>query len=598
MKSVAIIGKPNSGKSLLFNRITGLSQKVANFPGVTVDVKSGSLGNLQILDLPGIYTFHAVSSDEDITVDIFSKNIESPDVVAVICVLDATKIQASLRLGLEVQMRAAKVGKPVLFVLNMVDIILENNLEINVDKLSRELGAPVVSVSAKTSMGIENLKELILSAEQITPVLYKNIDYVQRAKEISSGLELNVDLLFKTQNRLDKLLLSSRLGWLFFTLIMLVLFQAIFSWAAPFMDLVETVISKTGELAVSTMAAESLRDFVKDAIFAGLGSFLVFVPQIFFLTFIIGLLEDSGYLARAAVICHRPLKYFGLSGKSFVALLSGHACAIPAIYASRTIESPKSRFLTMLIIPLMGCSARLPVYTLLISAFIPPLTIWGGIFGLQGLTFFTMYLLGLVVGLFVAWVLSKVMNQKQSDTPFILELPPYRMPHWLPLIRRSFQSCVHFVTKAGFIIFTVTVGVWILGYFPGGSGELESSWLAGLGRLIEPLTESLGLDWKYGVAILSSFLAREVFVGTLGALMGIEDTESHAVGLIEKIQLSGLSMGSGFALLVFYAVAMQCVSTLAILRKELNSWRIPVFLFLGYGFIAYTLAWLVYRTLQ
>ncbi|MCB0357954.1 MAG: ferrous iron transporter B, partial [Bdellovibrionales bacterium] len=287
--------------------------------------------------------------------------------------------------------------------------------------------------------------------------------------------------------------------------------------------------------------------------------------------FIIGILEDSGYLARAAVICHKPLKLFGLSGKSFIPLLSGHACAIPAIYASRTVASPKRRLLTILAVPLMSCSARLPVYALLISAFIPSTTILGGLVGLQGLAFFALYFLGVVVALLITSALAKTIYKTKNDSPFILEMPSYRWPHWRPLLKRSLVSCRQFITKAGVVIFIVTIIVWIIGYFPNGSGHLDSSWLAALGHVIEPLMKPLGLDWKYGIAILSSFLAREVFVGTLGTLFGIEGAEENISSLVNHIQSSGLELGSGIALLVFYAIALQCVSTLAVLRKEVGS---------------------------
>ncbi|MCJ8275656.1 MAG: hypothetical protein MJK18_02350, partial [Bdellovibrionales bacterium] len=269
------------------------------------------------------------------------------------------------------------------------------------------------------------------------------------------------------------------------------------------------------------------------------------------------MLEDSGYLARAAMICHRPLKFFGLSGKSFIPMLPGHACAIPAIYAARTVESPRRRFITILTVPLMGCSARLPVYALLIAAFIPSTTILGGLIGLQGLVFFSLYLLGILTALVVSLVISKTSMTQQSDSPFILELPPYRIPNLRPLISRSLQSSWQFVSKAGSIIFTVTLVVWVLGYFPNGSGQLDSSWLAYLGRAIEPALQPIGLDWKYGVAVLTSFLAREVFVGTLGTMFGIEGADENMGGLIESLQDSPLTLASGVALLVFYAIALQ-----------------------------------------
>jgi len=328
------------------------------------------------------------------------------------------------------------------------------------------------------------------------------------------------------------------------------------------------------------------------------GSFLVFVPQIFFLTLIVGFLEDSGYLARAAMICHKPLKLFGLSGKSFIPFLTGHACAIPAIFAARTIDSSRRRFITILTVPLMSCSARLPVYALLISAIIPTNTYFGGLIGLQGIAFFLLFALGIVMALVVAVLLStSKATQKFSDAPFILELPAYRLPSFKALILKSLQTTWSFVAKAGGIIFTVTVVVWILGYFPNGTGQLDDSFLSYLGKMIEPLMQPLGLDWKYGVAILTSFLAREVFVGTLGALFGIEMADENMVSLVSSIQESSITFASGLALLVFYAIALQCASTLAVMKKELGSYKAPVIIFIGYSLVAYILAFITYRLL-
>jgi ferrous iron transport protein B len=398
------------------------------------------------------------------------------------------------------------------------------------------------------------------------------------------------DILLLSQNRLDHFLLSGFWGGVAFFAIMTFLFQAIFTWASPLMDFVESGVSKVGAGVAVLLPSGIIADFVNDAVFGGFGSFLVFVPQIFMLTFIIGVLEDSGYLARAAIICHRPLSFFGLSGRSFVPLLSGHACAIPAVFAARTIESPKHRLMTIIAIPLMSCSARLPVYALFISILIPPTTYLGGFIGLRGLSFFALYLMGIILALLVTAMISRTVKRNESSAPFIIELPPYRIPSWRPLLQRSFNYSWSFITRAGGVIFTVTLVVWVLGYFPNGSGHLESSWLALLGKWLDPLTAPLGIDWKFGVAILASFVAREVFVGTLGTLFGIEGGEDRIADVAGQIHSSGLSIASGFALLVFYVVSLQCASTLAVIRKEVGSARLPLLLFFGYGILAYVLA--------
>ncbi|RLA57838.1 MAG: ferrous iron transporter B, partial [Gammaproteobacteria bacterium] len=332
-----------------------------------------------------------------------------------------------------------------------------------------------------------------------------------------------------------------------------------------------------------------------DALFGGIGAFLVFVPQIFVLTFVIGLLEDSGYMARAALICHKPLRVFGLTGKSFIPMLSGVACAIPAIYAARAIDSPRKRLLTYMAIPLMPCSARLPVYTLLIAAFIPSGTTLGGLVGWQGLAMFVIYFFGMFCGLLVTAVVSRTSKDHYTDLPFVLELPPYRVPGLQPLLRNAWNRSKHFVTKAGKIIFTVTLVVWCLGYFPNYGADLGASWLGQIGRVIEPLFAPLGLDWRYGVAIFTSFLAREVFVGTLGTIFGIENADENMTPLVEQIQSSDMTIGSGVALLVFFAIALQCVSTMAILAKESGSGSLAIKMFAAYFLIAYIAALAVYQ---
>jgi ferrous iron transport protein B len=292
------------------------------------------------------------------------------------------------------------------------------------------------------------------------------------------------------------------------------------------------------------------------------------------------------------------LRFFGLTGKSFIPMLSGVACAIPGIYAARTIDSPTKRWLTYLAVPLMPCSARLPVYTLLIAAFIPANQVLGGLFGLQGLAMFGIYFFGIFCGLLITAFMSRARTDFNKDQPFVLEMPPYRFPSWRPLLRNSWNRSKHFITKAGPTIFFVTIGVWVLGYFPNYGADLGGSWLGWLGKFIQPVFEPLGLDWKYGIAILTSFLAREVFVGTLGTLFGIEDALDNVISLAEQIQNSGLGIASGVALLVFFAIAMQCVSTMVILQKETGSWKLPVQMFFAYGLLAYAAAWIAYQAVQ
>jgi ferrous iron transport protein B len=388
--------------------------------------------------------------------------------------------------------------------------------------------------------------------------------------------------------------LSNLSGGIAFLFVMFLLFQSIFTFATPLMDGVENLIGMTATFVTDLTGPGMLADFLNDAIFGGLGSFLVFVPQIMVLTLIIGMLEDSGYLARAALICHRPLSYFGLSGRSFIPYLSAHACAIPAIMAARTIESPRKRLITMLTIPLMSCSARLPVYALLVAVLIPDTTYFGGLVNLQGTAFFGLYFFGILTALMVSLVLSgsKLNDDEKSDMPFILELPTYRLPHWKPLIHRVMSSAKQFVYRAGPIIFMVSLAIWLLGYFPTGSGGLQNSYLGIIGHWIEPLFTPLSLDWRYGVAILMSFLAREVFVGALGTLFGIDGADENIAGLAANIQADGLTFGAGMGILLFYVVALQCVATVATLKAETGSTKLITALVIGYGVLAYLLAML------
>ena len=607
MKKVLLIGSPNSGKSLLFNRLTGLQHKVANFPGVTIDVSSGNfhqMPDLQLLDFPGAYSLRPISGEEKITANKFKELIAQEQCVLTLCIVDATRLEKSLQLALDVIGECQKKNKPVIVLANMIDVLNKHGIDFDTRGLQEKLQVPVIGISAKSGLGMDALLQAITEIISKPFSATQNISLLSEkgikdlAFELGDTFGPKTDLILKTTSRIDDFFLHSFFGGFVFFAIMFVLFQSIFTWAAPAMDGIESILVWLSELLLPLISNEHAKNFVSDALFGGLGSFLVFIPQIFVLTFIVGMLEDSGYMARAALICHRPLRVFGLTGKSFIPMLSGVACAIPGIYAARNIDSPRKRFLTYLAIPLMPCSARLPVYTLLIAAFIPGSSTFGGLIGLQGLAMFLIYFFGLFMGLLVTAAVSKSNIAFGGDLPFVLEMPPYRLPSWFPLIRHSWNRCKHFVTKAGTIIFTVTVVVWILGYFPNYGADLSSSYLGALGKLIEPVFQPLGLDWRYGVAILASFLAREVFVGTLGAMFGIDGAEENFVPLADYIQASGLSVGSGFALLVFYAIALQCVSTLVVLNKESGSLKLPLAMFVSYMILAYFSAFIVFNVVE
>lgn len=606
---IALIGSPNSGKSLLFNRLTGLNQKVANFPGITVDISSGKSlvdSSTEYLDFPGVYSLKAISGEEKLAVDSFYKALDKGHLNAVICVVDATRLEKGLIFALQVLETCHRHKMPMLIVANMTDVLELHKIQLDSQGLSAALKVPVLPISGKTGSGLDNIPTAIASATAPTEA-YASVDDIiasddslihRHAQQLANQYGPKGDLLIKAQSRLDQFFLHSWVGGISFFVIMYLLFQSIFTWAAPIMDGVESFIQVVAEVVLAWVPAGMASDFIADALFGGIGAFLVFVPQIFVLTLVVGMLEDSGYLARAAVICHKPLRVFGLTGKSFIPMLSSVACAIPGIYAARTVDSPRKRWLTYLAIPLMPCSARLPVYTLLIAAFIPAQKALGGLIGWQGLAMFGIYVFGIICALLVTALVSRSSAELRSDLPFVLEMPPYRLPSWRPLLRNAWNRSKHFVTKAGKIIFIVTVVIWVLGYFPNQGASLGDSWLGTLGQWIEPVFAPFGLDWKYGVAILSSFLAREVFVGTLGTLFGIEDAEENFVSLTQQIQDSGLPLGSGAALLVFFAIALQCVSTLAVMAKETGSWRLPSQLFISYSIFAYLAALLTYHLVE
>jgi ferrous iron transport protein B len=599
MKNIILVGKPNSGKSLLFNQLTGMRQKVANFPGVTVELKSGKFNNYQLIDFPGTYSLNSLSRDEELAIAKLHEAMHSDETALIICNLDATRLERSLVFGLQVRDLALQHNKGVIFALNMIDEVQRFGHHIDTEQLAKDLGCAIYALSAKTLIGLHEFKLALIDAagrpQDFIPL--KTVDAEQPVLEISRKLSrqygIQADVVLKRQNKIDDFLLNSVFGGLIFLVIMFLLFQSIFTWASPLMDAVETVIAELAIVVTGILPDGAVNDFVTDALFGGVGSFLVFVPQIMVLTFVIGLLEDTGYLARAALICHKPLSYFGLSGRSFIPYLSGHACAIPAIFAARTIESPRKRLITMMTIPLMSCSARLPVYALLIAVLIPDTEYLGGLLNLQGITFFILYFIGILTALLVSTLLNKLtdIDKEKAEMPFILELPTYRLPHWKPLIHRVFTSAKQFIRRAAPVIFMVSVVIWFLGYFPQ-NGELQSSYLAMLGHWIEPIFAPLGLDWRYGVAILVSFLAREVFVGALGTLFGIEGADENIAGLAANIEQDGLALGAGIGLMLFYVVALQCVATVATIRGETGSRKIAWGLFVGYGLLAYCLAWL------
>jgi ferrous iron transport protein B len=596
MQRILMVGKPNCGKSLLFNQLTGLRQKVANYPGITVEITRGKCDKFELVDLPGAYSLNGLTRDEVIAVDEIKRSVADDDTSMVLVVLDATRLAQSLVMGLQVQRLAFEHNKPVMFALNFIDEVKRVGETIDTDGLSKALGSPVLALSARSLDGLHEFKQSLLGMAG-EPERYAttngtpHAEAAERSQELARDFGIQHDIVLKNQNRIDNFMLNNWTGGLIFIAVMFVLFQSIFTLATPLMDGVESFIETLAGGVGAVTAEGVVHDFINDAIFGGFGSFLVFVPQIMVLTLIIGLLEDSGYLARAALMCHRPLSFFGLSGRSFIPYLSGHACAIPAIMAARTIESPHKRLITMLTIPLMSCSARLPVYALLVAVLVPANETFLGIFNMQGAAFFGLYFFGIFMALVVSQILNRFLPRdlEKTDMPFILELPTYRLPHWKPLFQRVLNSGIMFIKRAGPIIFMVSVGIWILGYFPLNS-TLQDSWLGQIGHFIEPVFTPMGLDWRYGVAILMSFLAREVFVGALGTLFGLEGADEDVAGLAERVQADGMTTEAGLGLMLFYVVALQCVATVAMLKGESGSSKLSWGLYVAYGLLAYVIA--------
>ena len=596
MQRILMVGKPNCGKSLLFNQLTGLRQKVANYPGITVEITRGKCDKFELVDLPGAYSLNGLTRDEVIAVDEIKRSVADDDTSMVLVVLDATRLAQSLVMGLQVQRLAFEHNKPVMFALNFIDEVKRVGETIDTDGLSKALGSPVLALSARSLDGLHEFKQSLLGMAG-EPERYAttngtpHAEAADRSQELARDFGIQHDIVLKNQNRIDNFMLNNWTGGLIFIAVMFVLFQSIFTLATPLMDGVESFIETLAGGVGAVTAEGVVHDFINDAIFGGFGSFLVFVPQIMVLTLIIGLLEDSGYLARAALMCHRPLSFFGLSGRSFIPYLSGHACAIPAIMAARTIESPHKRLITMLTIPLMSCSARLPVYALLVAVLVPANETFLGIFNMQGAAFFGLYFFGIFMALVVSQILNRFLPRdlEKTDMPFILELPTYRLPHWKPLFQRVLNSGIMFIKRAGPIIFMVSVGIWILGYFPLNS-TLQDSWLGQIGHFIEPVFAPMGLDWRYGVAILMSFLAREVFVGALGTLFGLEGADEDVAGLAERVQADGMTTEAGLGLMLFYVVALQCVATVAMLKGESGSSKLSWGLYVAYGLLAYAIA--------
>jgi len=680
---VAVAGNPNVGKTTVFNQLTGMHQKVGNYPGVTVEWKTGVLhsadgSKIEILDVPGTYSLNTRSLDEEIAYRALIGDIEgtpTPDLI--VCLADASNLERNLYFVSQV----LDLGVPVIIGLNMVDSARTEGMEVDSEVLGRELGVPVIPLVASEGKGIAELKtaiggdlpkppprrwdlqtdvenEVAVIADRIadrSPSLtpeqrfYEALRLITGQKTFRVGNHLPADLrndvdaararLKSRSATFEQAEILGRYGWIgpissqairvipgkprrrseridavlthriagpaIFLILLGVIFQAVFSGAGPAMDAIDAGATVLGDWVTTTLPAGPLRDLLVDGVIAGVGAVVIFLPQILILFFFLGLLEDTGYMSRAAFLMDRLMNRVGLSGRSVVPLLSSFACAVPGIMAARTIENQQDRLVTILVAPLMTCSARLPVYALFIAAFVPQGK-WLGFWSYQGMALFALYLLGILFAIVAGWFLRRFVV-RGARSLFLLELPPYRLPRFRDLLWRLWERSRLFLVRAGTVIMAITIVLWFLASYPKPGAEstgmddpslaLRASAIGQAGQFIEPALEPLGFNWKIGIALITSFAAREVAVSTLGTIYSIEDADEQSAGLRDRLRndrdpRTGKRVFTPLvaaSLLVFFVIAMQCISTLAIARRETNSWRWPLFM-LGYMSVAAYLA--------
>jgi ferrous iron transport protein B len=604
---VLLIGPPNSGKSTLFNKLTGLRQKVANYPGVTVEQRKGVMAgvgreDLTLIDLPGIYSLTPYSEDARVAVDVLRGRMPgTPKPDAVLLVLDSLHLTRQLMLAQPV----LAVGLPTLVLLNMSDLMEKRGGHIDALQLARELDAPVAQISAVHGTGLDavplflNQQNGNAQAHRVElPVIGNAASTHNWAAQVSRRTGYQAPLSAANTRRIDNVLLHRIWGPLLFLLVVVGVFEVVFALGQPLSDGFGDLLARAADFVRPLLPAGWLQSLLLDGIWKGISSVLVFLPQILLLFLFIGILEDTGYLARAALIADRVMRTIGLNGKAFIPLLSAYACAIPAIMATRTIENKRDRLATILVAPFMTCSARLPVYLLLIAAFIPNIFFLHGVLGLRTLVMLGLYLAGFVAAFTTARLLKSSIL-KSSDTPFILELPQYRMPTLYSLGLRLLDRARIFMKNAGTIIVTVSLALWVLAQIPpihllGGSyapPQLANSVIGHIGHFIEPAIAPLGFNWKIGIGLICSIFAREVMVSTMGTLYGA-DPGTQAFSLQNALH-HDMTIGGALALMIFFAFAMQCTSTIAVVKRETNSWTWPAVQFLYMLVLAYGAAFAV-----
>jgi len=690
--NIALLGNPNTGKTSIFNALTGLTQKVGNYPGITVEKKEGTCrlnrntkGN--IIDLPGTYSLNASSIDESVVIELLlNKNSEDfPDVCVV--VTDVENLKRNLLLFTQVK----DLGIPTILVINMADQMKRKGISLNIPFLEEALDTKIALVSTRQDKGLEVLKDAILNFRQLSTAqsislnsidkeYFKNLEktfpnqsiyklwmiitqdinfvkidrkrisdatdfktlapsYLKRLQQketvkrfqfinkvLKQGLNINPEAASDLRSRFDRVLIHKFWGYVIFFVILMTIFQSIFDWSSIPMDFIDSTFASLSEILKSKLPQGIFTNLLIEGIIPGLGGIVIFIPQIAFLFFFISILEETGYMSRVVFLMDRGLRRFGLSGKSVIPLISGTACAIPAVMATRNIENWKERLITILVTPFTTCSARLPVYAILIALVIPEGSFLG--FNYKGLMLMALYLVGFVMALLAALILSKTLSIK-SKSYFVVEMPNYKIPLFKNVGITVWEKTRTFITEAGKIILAISILLWIMAsYGPGkdfyeadqiifqdypelnqaemdikvSSYKLEHSYIGILGKTIEPLILPLGYDWKIGIALISSFAAREVFVGTLATIYSVEGSEEDTIKnkMSSEVRADGkplFNMASGISLILFYAFAMQCMSTLAIVKKETNSWKWPTIQFFGMTLLAYIVAFSTYQIL-
>lgn len=608
---VALVGNPNSGKTALFNALTGGHQKVANYAGVTVEKKEGVLTTpsgrrAMILDLPGTYSLRARSPDEEVTRDVVLGRLAGealPDVI--VCVADSMNLRLVLRLTLELK----AIGRPIILALNMIDIAQKRGLRIDVEGLSKEIGVPVVSTVAVRKRGLDELlKEIDAHSDEYTQARHLNLVAPWQEPSASEirAMHREAERILKAYvkpperpdtltDRTDAILLHPVIGILALFAVLFVMFQAVFSWATPLMDLIDASFAWLGGAIAELLPDGLLQSFLVDGLIAGVGSVVIFLPQILILFAFIILLEDFGYMARAAFLMDRMMGVTGLHGRAFIPLLSSLACAIPGIMATRVIDNRRDRIATIMVAPLMTCSARIPVYTLIIAAFIPRETVYG-VFNLQGLVMFGLYATGILATLLVAFVFRRFFWRGVVE-PFLIELPSYKIPDPMNVARNVWQRGEIFLKRAGTVIFVLMVLVWFLSTFPQApegatAPAIDYSFAGMIGHAIQPLLAPIGFNWEMSVALIPGMAAREVAVATLGTIYAISGADEGSLAATLAAQWS---LPSALAFLAWYVFAPQCAATLGVVKRETNSWKWPAIMFVYMFALAYLAAFLTFN---